>query len=55
MEIVSKESIRAKARDAYAAGLPRHAHGMNWHAPALADWLAEYDRLALEAEQLEAA
>lgn len=45
-EIVTKEAIRAKARAAHAAGLSRDSHGFNWHAPALATWLAEYDRLA---------
>ena len=43
-EIISKDAIRAKARAAHAAGRSRDEHGFNWHAPALATWLLEYDR-----------
>lgn len=51
--IVSIDSIRAKARAAHAAGRGRDEHHMNWHAPALATWLDEWDRC--EAEKLESA
>lgn len=44
--IISREFIRERARAAFAAGHSRDDHNMNWHAPALATWLAEYDRLA---------
>ncbi len=50
MQIVSIESIRENAREAFHAGMLRDEHGMNWHAPALADWLAEYDRLTKAAK-----
>lgn len=46
--IVSRAHIRSMARRAFEAGRSRDDHGMNWHAPALTDWLAEYDRLASE-------
>jgi hypothetical protein len=49
-EIVSREQIRSRARDAFEAGRPRDSHNMNWHAAALPTWLAEYDRLAGLAE-----
>jgi hypothetical protein len=48
-EIISKDAIRAKARAAFFAGRSRDSHGFNWHAPALATWLEEYDRLDLSA------
>ena len=43
--IVPRSYIRAKAARHHAAGLPRDAHGMNWHADALPTWLHEFDRL----------
>lgn len=51
--IVTIDSIRAKAREAHAAGLGRDDHNMNWHAAALPHWLDEWDRC--EAETLEQA
>lgn len=45
-EFISKDAIRAKARAAHAAGRSRDSHGFNWHAPALATWLEEFDRCA---------
>lgn len=47
MQIVSREHIKAKARAAFKRGDGRDSHGMNWNAPALKDWLAEYDRVAM--------
>jgi hypothetical protein len=47
-QIVSRDTIRARARRAFEAGRSRDDHCMNWHAPALVDWLAEYDRLDSE-------
>jgi len=44
--IFSRETIKLRARAAFERGLGRDSHNMNWHAPALAVWLAEYDRLA---------
>lgn len=46
--IISRETIRARARRAFFAGQPRDSHCMNPGAAALVDWLAEYDRLADE-------
>lgn len=43
--ITSIEAIRRRARAAFDRGLGRDSHDMNWHAPALAVWLEEYDRL----------
>lgn len=51
--IISRDTIRARARKAFAQGRGRDAHHMNPGAPAVADWLDEYDRCAREAlEQL---
>lgn len=47
-QIVSRDHVRAKARIAFESGQSRDSHAMNWHAPALADWLAEYDRLVAQ-------
>lgn len=49
-QIISPEQIRAKARAAHQAGKSRNSHGMNHGAPALVDWLAEYDLLEALAE-----
>lgn len=48
-QIVSRSQIRARALAAFKAGKGRDAHGMNPGAAALADWLAEYDRLVAQA------
>lgn len=48
--IISRETIRARARAAFEAGAGRDDHNMNWHAPALRTWLHEYDRLAAAAK-----
>lgn len=50
MAIISREAIRARARAAFEQGLSRDDHNMNWHAPALVDWHAEFDRLTNEAK-----
>lgn len=52
-QIVSRDTIRARARAAFERGASRDSHNMNPDAAALADWLAEYDRCAAEAESLE--
>jgi hypothetical protein len=44
--IVSREEIRRRARDAFARGAGREDHNMNWFAPAVVDWQAEWDRCA---------
>lgn len=44
--IISRDHIRTKAQAAFAAGLSRDSHNMNWHCAALTTWLHEYDRLA---------
>lgn len=54
--IISRDTIRARAGDAFSRGRRRDEHNMNPGAPALADWLDEYDRCARAAlEQLLAA
>jgi len=45
-QIVSRATIRARARAAFDGGKSRDSHGMNPGALALVDWLAEYDRCA---------
>jgi hypothetical protein len=52
--IVSRAHIRAKARSAFDAGRARDSHGMNPSAPALFDWLEEYDRCANQMTQFAA-
>jgi len=47
VSIVSRDSIRAKARSAFLAGKSRDDHGMNPGSAALHDWLTEYDLMAL--------
>lgn len=42
--IISRDRIRSKARTAYYLGFARDSHCMNPGAPALDDWLAEWDR-----------
>lgn len=49
-QIISRETIRARARRAFAAGRNRDDHGMNPGAAALHTWLTEFDRLAAEAQ-----
>lgn len=44
--IIARDIIRAKARRAFNAGRSRDSHAMKPGAPALIDWLAEYDRMA---------
>lgn len=48
-QICTIAMIQEKARAAFAAGLPVDSHNMNWHAPALATWQAEYARCEAEA------
>jgi hypothetical protein len=45
-QIVSRDTIRARARAAFDSGASRDSHNMNPDAAALADWLSEYDRCA---------
>lgn len=49
---ITPTMIRTKAAAAFARGVKRHEHGMNWNAPALATWLAEWDRCAEFAESV---
>lgn len=51
MAIISRETIRARARSAFEQGKGRNDHDMNWHAPAVVDWQAEWDRLAAAKSQ----
>ncbi|MEH6435799.1 hypothetical protein [Massilia sp. DD77] len=52
--IISIAMIQAKARAAFARGKGRDDHGFNWHsACAIETWQKEWDRCAVEAEQLE--
>lgn len=46
--IISRDLIREKARRAFATGKGRDDHNMNWFAPAVKDWQAEWDRCAAE-------
>ncbi|QOY96358.1 hypothetical protein IM543_11360 [Massilia sp. UMI-21] len=45
-QIVSRETMRQRGADAFNAGRTRDSHNMNWHSPALPDWLAGYDAAA---------
>lgn len=47
-QIVTREMIRERAREAFARGRGRDDHHMNPTAPAVADWQAEWDRCEAE-------
>ena len=42
-QIVSRSMIFDRGAAAFNAGRTRDSHNMNWHSPALTDWLAGYD------------
>jgi len=44
--IISRDLIREKARAAFNRGVKRNQHNMPPDAPALVDWLDEWDRCA---------
>ena len=46
-QIVSRASQFDRGQAAFNRGDSRDSHNMNWHAPALADWLAGFDQAAL--------
>jgi hypothetical protein len=50
--IISRETIRARARAAFSRGAGRNDHKMNPHAAAVDDWQAEWD--VCQMEQLQA-
>lgn len=52
--IVTREHIRALARRAFAAGLGRDDHNMNWHAAALREWRDQYDLCVTTKQRLAA-
>ena len=41
--IVSRQAIRDRARAAFLRGAGREDHNMNWHAPAVKEWQAQWD------------
>lgn len=43
-EIISRDTIRARARGAFEAGKGRDEHGFNWHSAAVEVWQAEWDK-----------
>lgn len=43
--IISKDTIRARARRDFEQGKGRDEHGFNWHALCLPAYLDEFDRL----------
>jgi hypothetical protein len=45
-QIVSRDTMRARGRNAFNAGRSRDSHGMNPCAAALADWHQGYDQAA---------
>lgn len=45
-QIVSRKMMFDRGADAFNAGRTRDSHNMNPWAPALADWLAGFDRAA---------
>lgn len=48
--IISRDMIKAKARDAFKRGAGRDDHGFNWHSTAvIATWQHEWDLCAAEA------
>jgi hypothetical protein len=55
--IISRDTIRARGRQAHAEGKSRDEHNMNWSAAAIAEWQAGWDEDSRETgnKQLEAA
>jgi len=49
--IISRETIRARARAAFQRGAGRNDHKMNPDAAAVADWQTEWDCCAAEQVQ----
>lgn len=49
--IISRDTIRARARAAFERGEARDSHDMNPEAVALAVWLEEYDLRTAEQSQ----
>ena len=45
-QIVSRSMIFDRGAAAFNAGRTRDSHNMNWHSPALADWVAGFDHAA---------
>ncbi|WP_288379812.1 hypothetical protein [uncultured Massilia sp.] len=45
-QIISREAMRQRGAEAFNDGRPRDSHNMNWHSPALAEWLAGFDEAA---------
>ncbi len=45
-QIISREAMRQRGAEAFNAGRTRDSHNMNWHSPALAEWLAGFDEAA---------
>jgi len=41
--IFPRAIMRERGAAAFRAGKSRDDHAMNWHAPALAEWLTGYD------------
>ncbi|TWI41052.1 hypothetical protein IP92_05773 [Pseudoduganella flava] len=46
--IIPRAAIREKAQAAFIRGEGRDEHEFNWHAAAIAEWQAEWDRCAAE-------
>jgi len=44
--IIPRSTIRARGAEAFNAGRSRDSHNMNWHSPALAEWLEGFDEAA---------
>ncbi|GAB3416769.1 hypothetical protein GCM10027318_34090 [Massilia agilis] len=55
--MISRDTIRARARDAFARGADRDQHGFESHQyGAITEWQAEWDRCQAEnQDELEAA
>lgn len=49
--IISRETIRTRARAAFARGAGRDDHNMNPQATAVADWQDEWDRCMVQQVQ----
>jgi len=47
-QIISRDTIRARARAAFERGASRDGHYMNPTSAAVADWQAEWDRCAIQ-------
>lgn len=53
--IIARATMQDRGAEAFLSGKSRDDHNMNWHAPALVEWLAGYDAEAQAHSAIQAA